>query len=81
MGAREPGQAFPPNTFHTCSTASTALTKRARDESSSAATPGGSGLGLAIVASIARLHGGHVKVTSQVGQGSIFEVIFPTGEV
>jgi len=54
---------------------------RARDESNSAATPGGSGLGLAIVDGIARLHGGHVKVTSQVGQGSIFEVILPTGEM
>jgi signal transduction histidine kinase len=37
---------------------------------------GGSGLGLSIVQWIARSHGGEVKVTSQVGAGTTFEVRF-----
>jgi PAS domain S-box-containing protein len=37
----------------------------------------GSGLGLAIVKSVAEQHGGRTFVQSQVGQGSIFGMIFP----
>jgi signal transduction histidine kinase len=40
---------------------------------------GGSGLGLAIVDWIVRAHGGSIKVSSQVGQGSAFEVELPIG--
>jgi heavy metal sensor kinase len=38
----------------------------------------GSGLGLAIVQSIARMHGGEVRVESMPGQGTMFEVNFKT---
>ena len=37
----------------------------------------GSGLGLAIVREIANLHGGLVKVESEVGLGSVFTVWLP----
>ncbi len=38
---------------------------------------GGSGLGLAISQSLAKLMGGHIAVTSQLNQGSIFTVYIP----
>jgi signal transduction histidine kinase len=38
---------------------------------------GGTGLGLAIVKHVADLHGGHVWVTSQLGEGSTFTVSLP----
>jgi two-component system heavy metal sensor histidine kinase CusS len=38
----------------------------------------GVGLGLAIVQSIVRLHGGTVAVRSQVGQGTVFTLLFPS---
>lgn len=39
--------------------------------------PAGNGLGLAIVDSIARLHDGTIKVTSEIGRGTTFEISFP----
>lgn len=40
---------------------------------------GGSGLGLAMVEEIARLHGGTVRVESELGKGSEFSVELPVG--
>ncbi len=40
----------------------------------------GTGLGLATVFGIVKLHQGHVRVTSTVGQGSVFEVLLPQTE-
>ncbi|MFN8597351.1 MAG: GAF domain-containing sensor histidine kinase [Anaerolineae bacterium] len=37
----------------------------------------GSGLGLAIVKEIVDLHGGHIDVTSRLGEGTSFRVCFP----
>jgi signal transduction histidine kinase len=39
--------------------------------------PTGSGLGLAIVESIAQLHSGNINVKSELGTGSVFEIVFP----
>jgi two-component system heavy metal sensor histidine kinase CusS len=39
--------------------------------------PEGTGLGLALVRSIMELHGGSVKVESEVGKGTTFALIFP----
>jgi signal transduction histidine kinase len=41
---------------------------------------GGMGLGLTLVEWLVRLHGGHVRVESEVGQGSRFTVSLPTGK-
>jgi signal transduction histidine kinase len=49
---------------------------RGREGGSVEQAPGGSGLGLAIVQWIARSHGGEIKVESQVGVGTSFEVQF-----
>lgn len=38
---------------------------------------GGTGLGLAIVKHLARAHGGEVRVSSELGQGSVFEIDLP----
>jgi two-component system, OmpR family, phosphate regulon sensor histidine kinase PhoR len=42
---------------------------------------GGTGLGLAIVKHLARAHGGEVRVTSELGQGSTFEIDLPRQEI
>ncbi len=39
----------------------------------------GSGIGLALVQELVKLHGGTVRVKSEVGQGSTFTVSIPTG--
>ncbi|HET6670632.1 MAG TPA: ATP-binding protein [Pyrinomonadaceae bacterium] len=39
---------------------------------------GGTGLGLAIVKHLARAHGGEVRVRSEVGEGSVFEIDLPS---
>ncbi len=39
----------------------------------------GSGIGLSLVRELARLHAGHVSVTSTVGMGSKFSVFLPAG--
>ena len=38
----------------------------------------GTGLGLSLCASIVKAHGGHIDVTSTVGEGSTFVVVLPT---
>ena len=44
-----------------------------------ARTHEGSGIGLALVNDLVRLHGGRVEVASEVGRGTTFTVMLPTG--
>ena len=39
----------------------------------------GTGIGLAMVKELVKMHSGSIKVTSQVGKGSVFTVSIPTG--
>lgn len=48
-----------------------------RVDSSRSTDSGGLGLGLSIVSSIMKLHGGRVNVQSDIGIGSVFELVFP----
>lgn len=41
---------------------------------------GGTGLGLSIVKHVAELHGGHVALTSELGEGSVFSVRLPVAK-
>jgi two-component system OmpR family sensor kinase len=41
---------------------------------------GGAGLGLAIVATIVRVHGGHVTAEPRPGGGALFKVVLPALE-
>ena len=41
------------------------------------ATPDGAGLGLAIARSVARAHGGDIRVQSAAGEGSVFSLDIP----
>ena len=41
---------------------------------------GGTGLGLAIVKHIAKVHGGSVDVSSELGKGTTFKLLFPSAE-
>jgi signal transduction histidine kinase len=50
---------------------------RGEDTANDESSPTGSGLGLAIVEGIAKLHGGSVEVKSELGKGSMFEIVFP----
>jgi len=50
---------------------------RNEDDTNEDTSPSGSGLGLAIVEGIAKLHGGSIKVESEIGEGTTFEIVFP----
>jgi signal transduction histidine kinase len=42
---------------------------------------GGSGLGLSIAKSLIELHGGSIRVESELGHGAVFEVTFPRADM
>lgn len=44
-------------------------------------SPSGAGLGLAIARSIAQAHGGSIRVESEVGKGTVFEVELPGRDI
>lgn len=41
----------------------------------------GLGMGLTIAHEIIRIHGGEIRVTSQKGQGTVFEILLPSGSL
>jgi heavy metal sensor kinase len=52
-----------------------------RVDQSRSRADGGAGLGLSIASKIAEAHGASIRVKSQPGKGSVFEVSFPRGSV
>ncbi|MBV8125388.1 MAG: PAS domain-containing sensor histidine kinase, partial [Paucibacter sp.] len=42
---------------------------------------GGTGLGLSIVKHVVQRHGGELQITSEVGRGSQFRLVFPAARV
>ncbi len=50
-----------------------------RIQGAQARTYEGSGIGLALVQELVKLHGGTVRVSSVVGEGTTFTVAIPTG--
>lgn len=40
----------------------------------------GTGIGLSLVKELTKLHGGHISVASEEGQGSVFTVVIPVGK-
>lgn len=52
-----------------------------RSEKSRDRKSGGSGLGLAIVKQLLEIHGGQVAVSSELGKGSVFQVMLPITNV
>lgn len=51
-----------------------------RVDDSRAAISGGTGLGLAIVKHVMAIHGGELRISSQLARGSTFSLVFPEGE-
>jgi len=51
-----------------------------RADAHRAKTTGGTGLGLAIALENVHLHGGSIRVTSEVGEGSVFTVVLPAAK-
>ncbi|MBV9987666.1 MAG: PAS domain-containing protein [Chitinophagaceae bacterium] len=56
------------------------FTRFHRVENTGGRTQEGTGIGLALVQELVKLHGGSITVRSQVGQGSTFEVLIPSGK-
>ena len=48
-----------------------------RADPSRSRASGGAGLGLSIVAAVAEAHGGTVSASSELGNGSTFEIVLP----
>ncbi|MCL4559628.1 MAG: ATP-binding protein [Chloroflexi bacterium] len=63
--------------FYQVDKARSRMNEEAQNDGADSGEAGGSGLGLAIVQWIAQAHGGVVTVSSEVGQGTTFEVALP----